>query len=74
MKRIAAVFLFSLIWCGVAAAAAPSYEALAKLPVISFGETVPGTDYILLFPAGKPVSLSVFIVGSLFEADRKSVV
>jgi len=68
MKRIAAACLLSLIWFGVAAAAAPSYEALAKLPVISFGETVPSSDYILLFPAGKPVTLSVFIVGSLFEA------
>jgi len=68
MKRIAAAFLLSLFWCGAAAAAAPSYEALAKLPVISFGETVPNTDHILLFPAGQPVTISVFIVGSLFEA------
>ncbi len=70
MKHVAVAFLFCLIWSGLAAAASPSpsYEALAKLPVINFGETVPATDHILLFPAGKPVSFSVFIMGSLFES------
>jgi len=68
MKRVAAAFLFCLLSSGIAAAASPSYETLAKLPVISFGETVPATDHILLFPAGKPVSFSVFIMGSLFES------
>jgi len=68
MKRIALVLFFSLLWSGLAAAASPSYEALAKLPVIRFGEKVPGGDYILLFPAGQPVTFSVLMSGSLFEA------
>jgi hypothetical protein len=39
---------------------------LAKLPVIRFGEPVPESDYILMFPAGQPITISVSVEGSLF--------
>jgi hypothetical protein len=67
MKGAIAAVLFCLLSAGVATAASPSYENLAKLPVIEFGEPVPSGDYILLFPAGKPVTISVSIEGSLFS-------
>lgn len=67
MKSVIAAVVFCLLSAGVAAAASPSYENLAKLPVIEFGEPVPGGDYILLFPAGKPITISVTIDGSLFS-------
>jgi len=66
MKSVAAAFLLCLLSTGIAAAAPPSYQALAKMPVIRFGEAVPDADHILLFPAGKPVPIAVTIEGSLF--------
>jgi hypothetical protein len=39
---------------------------LAKLPVIRFGDPVPEGDYILMFPAGQPITISVSVEGSLF--------
>ncbi len=66
MKLMVTVFIFCLLSAGMATAAPPSYKELAKLPVIRFGDPVPSTDYILLFPAGKPVTISVSIEGSLF--------
>ncbi len=66
MKQMVAAFLLCLLSAGFAAASPPSYAQLAKLPVIRFGEPVPDKDYILLFPAGQPVTISVTIEGSLF--------
>jgi hypothetical protein len=39
---------------------------LAKLSVIRFGDPVPETDYILMFPVGQPITISVSVEGSLF--------
>jgi hypothetical protein len=72
MKSVAAAFLLCLLLSGIAAAAPPSYQALAKLPVIRFGEAVPDTDHILLFPAGKPVPITVTIEGSLFTGPANA--
>lgn len=66
MKSVLAGFLFCLCSVGLAAASPPTYEQLAKLPVIRFGEPVPETDYILMFPAGQPITFSVSVEGSLF--------
>jgi hypothetical protein len=66
MKCIIAALLFSLLSSGVATAASPSYEELARLPVIPFGEPVPEGDYILMFPAGRPITISVSVEGSFF--------
>ena len=52
----------------------PSTDELRKLPVVQFGETVPaGQDYILFFPAGKPIPTDVAIKGTLFakEAEQR---
>jgi hypothetical protein len=66
MKLILAVFIFCLFSVGIATASPPSYDQLAKLPVIRFGEPVPESDYILMFPAGQPITISVSVEGSLF--------
>jgi hypothetical protein len=67
MKYVAAAFfLLCLLSAGVATASPPTYDKLAKLPVVRFGEPVPDTDHILLFPAGQPVAISVSVEGSLF--------
>lgn len=72
MKSVVSVILFLLLVSTVAAAAPPSYEHLAKIPVIRFGEAVPDGDYILSFPAGMPVPISVSVEGSLFTMDARS--
>jgi hypothetical protein len=66
MKCFIVALLFSLLSAGVALAASPSYEELARLPVIPFGEPVPEGDYILMFPAGRPITVSVSVEGNLF--------
>ena len=66
MKCFIAALLFCLLSASLAAASPPSYNQLAKLPVIRFGEPVPESDYILMFPAGQPITISVSVEGSLF--------
>jgi hypothetical protein len=63
-----------LLASGCASVQQPSAEALSKLPVVQFGETVPaGNDYILFFPADKPIPTNVAIKGSIFakEAEQR---
>ena len=61
MKRIALVLFFSLLWSGLAVAASPSYEALAKLPVIRFGEKVPGGACGFAGCCGAAVGAGIFL-------------
>lgn len=68
---LAAVLL--VVSAGVAAAAPPSYDKLAKLPVIRLGDPVPKGDYILQFPARQPVYISVTIEGTLFAQGADTV-
>src|SRR5262245_13516354 len=52
----------------------PSAEELSKLPVVQFGEPVPaGSEYILFFPADKPIPTNVSIKGNIFarEAEQR---
>jgi hypothetical protein len=72
MKQLAIAIVLCLFSAGIATAAPPSYNELAKLPVIRFGDPAPSSDYILLFPAGKPVTISVSIEGSLFAKTAKA--
>jgi hypothetical protein len=72
MKHVLVAFLLCLFLVGFATASPPTYDKLAKLPVIRFGEPVPDTDHILLFPAGQPVIISVSIEGSLFARSVNS--
>jgi hypothetical protein len=66
MKCFIAALLFCMLSAALAAASPPSYDQLAKLPVIRFGEPVPESDFILMFPAGQPLTISVSVEGSLF--------
>lgn len=66
MKNVFAALIFCMLAAGIASAAPPTYDQLAKLPVIRFGEPAPEGDYILMFPAGQPITISVSVEGSLF--------
>ena len=67
MKILISTFLACLLSTALAAASSPSYETLAKLPVVRFGDPIPATDHILLFSAGQPITISFTIEGSLFS-------
>ena len=72
MKILVSAFLVCFLSAGLAAASSPSFETLSKLPVVRFGDPVPATDYILLFSAGQPITVSITIEGSLFSQPKKS--
>ena len=63
-----------LVASGCASMQQPSAETLSRVPVVQFGEAVPaGGDYILFFPANKPIPTNVAIKGSIFarEAEQR---
>jgi len=73
VKILSSTFLVTILFASLAAAAsAPSFETLSKLPVVHFGDPLPATDYILLFSAGQPITLSISIEGSLFSQPAKN--
>lgn len=73
MNILSSAFLVCILFASLAAAAtSPSYETLSKLPVVRFGDPLPASDYILLFSAGQPITLSITIEGSLFSQPAKS--
>lgn len=72
MKILISAFLACFLSTSLAVAASPSFDTLSKLPVVRFGDPVPATDYILLFSAGQPITLSVTIEGSLFSQPAKA--
>ncbi len=67
MKYLLLACLLFLPATLVAAASPPTYDELAKLPVVRFGDPVPDSDYILMFPSGQPITFSVSVEGSLFS-------
>jgi hypothetical protein len=74
MKNFAFLSACALLVAGCASVQPPSAEELSKLPVVQFGEPVPaGKDYILFFPADKPIPTNVAIKGSIFaqEAEQR---
>jgi hypothetical protein len=61
-----------ITFSGCATLQTPTNETLASLPIITYGDQVPeGKDYILYFPAGKPISTSVSIKGTAFAQEAK---
>jgi hypothetical protein len=73
MRTLALLGFCALLLAGCASVQ-PSAEELSKLPVVQFGEPVPaGSDYILFFPADKPIPTNVSIKGSIFarEAEQR---
>jgi hypothetical protein len=73
MLRVSVACL-ALLTSGCASVQQPSAEVLSKLPIVQFGEAVPaGNDYILFFPADKPIPTNVAIKGSIFarEAEQR---
>lgn len=74
MKIFRAVSACALLVAAGCAMQPPSADRLSGLPVVQFGQPVPaGSDYILFFPADKPISTNVSIKGSLFarEAEQR---
>ncbi len=59
---------------GCATLQKPTNETFASLPIIKYFDQVPaGKDYILHFPAGKPISTSVSIKGTVFAQEAEDI-
>ncbi len=69
MKRLIPICLAGLIVAGCATLAPPAGETLNRLPVVRFGDAVPAGEFILHFPAGQPIPVSVAVGGNLFTQD-----
>lgn len=58
---------------GCAGMQAPTPQALASVPLIEFGNPVPaGSEFILFFPAGKPIPVVTTIEGSALSRSTES--
>lgn len=59
-----------LITGGCATLHQPSDATLNSLPVVTFGEATPANkEFVLYFPAGKPIATKTSIKGNLFVQD-----
>ena len=57
---------------GCASMQAPTSEALTAVPVVEFGNAAPeGGDFILYFPAGKPIPMTTAIKGSALSEEAE---
>ena len=67
---VVAIIAFS----GCATSQKPYQEMFANLPIVTFSESVP-TDgnFILYFPAGRPIPTTVSIIGNLFEQTAEEI-
>jgi len=67
--KLARVFIAAIcIALTACASLPPSTAEMAKVPIIHFGQPLPDDkDYVLLFPAGTPLPVSVLVDGSMFE-------
>jgi hypothetical protein len=75
MKIVRALSASVLLVAAGCASQPPSADQLSALPVVQFGQPVPaGSDYVLFFPADKPIPVNVAVKGSLFarEAEQRS--
>jgi len=74
MKIVRALSVSALLVAAGCASQPPSADQLSALPVVQFGQPVPaGSDYVLFFPADKPIPVNVAVKGSLFarEAEQR---
>lgn len=58
---------------GCASLQKPTTESLAAIPVVEFGENAPANgNFILYFPAGKPIPVLATIKGSAFSQEAEN--
>ena len=58
---------------GCASLQKPTAETLGAVPVVQFGKAVPASgDFILHFPAGKPIPVVTTIKGSAFSQETEN--
>ena len=57
---------------GCATTRVPTADALATLPVVTFGDPAPNhLEYVLYFPAGKPIPSETFVRGNALVRDAE---
>lgn len=57
--------------CACANLSAPSPDAIARLPVVTFPETPPAGDFVFRIPAGKPIPTHVAVAGSALASGAE---
>jgi hypothetical protein len=58
---------------GCASMQAPTSEVLAAVPMVEFGNAAPkNSDFILYFPAGKPIPMTTSIKGSALSEEAET--
>jgi hypothetical protein len=73
MKHTILISALALSLCACAGLTPPNASELARTPHIEFGQPLPaGDNYVLHFPAGKPLPVSTLIDGNLFERTEAS--
>lgn len=73
MKHTVLISALALSLSACAGLTPPSASELAHAPRIELGQPLPsGDNYILHYPAGKPLAVSTVVDGSLFERAEAS--
>lgn len=73
MKHTALISAITLSLSACAGLTPPNASELAQAPQIEFGQSLPsGDNYVLHYPAGKPLPVSTVVEGSLFERGEAS--
>ena len=67
---LSALTLISLGGCAMP----PSQSEISQLPIVKFGQPVPGNgNYVLHFPAGQDIATDVGIEGDIFQKPAHKV-
>ena len=73
MKKSSLIIVFACAALTACASFPPSSEEIAKAPQVRFGQPLPKEgDYVLLFPAGTPLPVSLVVGGNLFEQEQQA--
>lgn len=73
MKKILCISVTCLSLSACAGLIPPSAEETAALPTVRFGEVAPeGKDYVLLYPAGRPLPMEISISGNILEKSEQT--
>ena len=71
-KRIGLALLGLAALGGCVTARVPTADTLATLPVVTFGDPAPNhLEYVLYFPAGKPIPSETFVRGTALVRDAE---
>lgn len=73
MKKSSLIIAIVCVALTACASFPPSSAEIAKAPQIRFGQPLPTEgNYVLIFPAGTPLPVSLVVGGNLFEQEQQA--